>query len=56
MKTIDECIRFANENPVCYLATTEGDQPRVRVLAFWYADRTGFYFQTGSSKELAGQL
>jgi len=56
MKTIQDCILFTNENPVCYLATTEGDQPRVRALGFWFADETGFYFQTASMKELSGQL
>lgn len=56
MKTIQDCIRFTNENPVCYLATTEGDQPRVRALGFWFADETGFYFQTASMKEIPGQL
>ena len=56
MKTVQDCIRFTNENPVCYLATTEGDQPRVRALGFWFADETGFYFQTASMKELSGQL
>jgi len=27
---INEFIEFANANPVCYLATTDGDQPHVR--------------------------
>lgn len=49
-------INFANENPICFLATAEGDQPRVRALGFWYADETGFYFQTGAAKDLFRQL
>ena len=53
---IRDCIQFANENPYCSLATVEGDQPRVRMLAFWFADETGFYFQTGSVKEFPHQL
>jgi uncharacterized pyridoxamine 5'-phosphate oxidase family protein len=53
---IQDCIKFANENPICYLATAEGDQPRVRVLGFWFADQTGFYFQIGSMKEMSRQL
>ncbi len=53
---IQDCIRFANENPLCSLATVENDQPRVRILGFWFADETGFYFQTGSAKEIPGQL
>ncbi len=51
-----DCIKFANQNPVCYLATAEGDQPRVRALLFWYADETGFYLQSGTMKELYSQL
>jgi uncharacterized pyridoxamine 5'-phosphate oxidase family protein len=56
MKTIKDCIDFANANPVCTLATVEGDRPRVRVLQFWYADPTGFYFQTGNTKDIAPHL
>lgn len=54
--TIQDCIKFTNENPICYVATVENDQPRVRVLGFWFADETGFYFQTGSTKEFPQQL
>jgi len=53
---IQDCIEFANENRVCFLATTEKDQPRVRALGFWFADETGFYFQTGDMKSLYHQL
>ncbi len=56
MKTIQDCIRFTNENPYCYLATVEGDQPRVRALGFWLADESGFYFQVGGMKPVAAQL
>ncbi len=53
---MDEYIRFANENPICYLATIDKDQPRVRALGFWFADKTGFYFQTGTVKPFYHQL
>ncbi len=53
---VNDCIKFANENPVCFLSTLEGDQPRVRAMLFWFADRTGFYFQSGTVKELISQL
>jgi pyridoxamine 5'-phosphate oxidase len=53
---ISDCIKFSNENPICYLATVENDQPRVRALGFWFADETGFYFQTSSIKEIPNQL
>jgi uncharacterized pyridoxamine 5'-phosphate oxidase family protein len=51
-----DCIKFANENPVCYVATTDGDQPRVRAFGMWFADESGFYFGTLSPKEVSKQL
>jgi uncharacterized pyridoxamine 5'-phosphate oxidase family protein len=51
-----DCIKFANENKACYLATAEGDQPRVRCLGMWYADETGFYFQAQTVKAMYKQL
>ena len=51
-----DCIRFSNENPICFLATADKDQPRVRAIGFWFADETGFYFQTSSNKEIPHQL
>ena len=53
---IDECITFAKKNPVCFMATTDGDQPRVRALLLFFADETGFYFGTLSPKEMCKQL
>jgi pyridoxamine 5'-phosphate oxidase len=53
---LHDCIKFTNENPVCHLATVENDQPRVRTLGFWFADETGFYFQTSTIKEIPNQL
>lgn len=53
---LQECIKFANDNPVCYLATTDGKQPRVRALLMWYADETGFYFETLSPKDISKHL
>lgn len=51
-----DCIKFANENPVCYVATQDGDQPRVRAFLMWFADENGFYFATLSPKEVSKQL
>jgi len=51
-----DCVKFANETPVCYLATMDGDQPRVRALGFWFANDKGFYFQIGAMKDMYGQL
>ena len=49
-------IKFANEHPICYFATTEGNQPHVRALRMWFADDKGFYFQTESVKSVYKQL
>ena len=51
-----DCVKFANDNKLCYLATAEGDQPRVRAMGMWYADETGFYFQAQSVKALYKQI
>lgn len=53
---IQDYIKFTNENPICSLATVENNQPRVRILGFWFADETGFYFQTSTLKEIPNQL
>jgi pyridoxamine 5'-phosphate oxidase len=53
---INDCIRFANENPLCFLATAIKDQPKVRALGFWFADETGFYFQSSVKKSFCGEL
>ena len=51
-----ECVKFANANPVTYIATMDGDQPRVRAFAMWFADATGFYYHTGTPKAVWRQL
>jgi len=56
MGSLDECLKFANENPASFLATVEGDQPRVRGMALWFADHSGFYYHTATSKNVCRQL
>ena len=51
-----DCIKFANENPVSYIATVDGDQPRVRAFLMWFADESGFYYHTGTAKSVYKQL
>ena len=53
---LNDVVKFANANPICYLATADGDQPRVRGMMIWYADDTGFYFHTGAPKKVVQQL
>ena len=47
---------FASANPVCYLATCDSDQPRVRGMLMWKADEKGFWFHTGSTKNMYAQM
>jgi uncharacterized pyridoxamine 5'-phosphate oxidase family protein len=54
--SLKEYAQFANDNPTCYLATVDGDQPRVRAIGMWFADETGFYFQSQSVKAITKQL
>jgi pyridoxamine 5'-phosphate oxidase len=53
---LKDCISFATDHPICYFATEEGDQPRVRALLMWFADKRGFYFMTMSPKRFSEQL
>jgi pyridoxamine 5'-phosphate oxidase len=53
---LKEYADFANENRTCYIATADGDQPRVRAVGMWFADETGFYFQIGGSKAVSKQM
>jgi pyridoxamine 5'-phosphate oxidase len=56
MLNFEDCIRFANEHMICSVATCDGDQPRVRMLGMWFADKTGFYFSTTKTKQIYRQL
>jgi len=51
-----DCVEFASKNPICHVATAEGDQPKLRAVIMWFADKTGFYFQTQTVKALWKQL
>jgi pyridoxamine 5'-phosphate oxidase len=53
---LSQAFAFANQNPVCWLATCVDGQPHVRGMLMWFADTTGFYFHTGMVKPLSDQL
>jgi len=53
---LSDCVRFAVEHPVCFLATEDDGRPRVRPLLLWFADDDGFTFMTLRPKELSRQL
>ena len=52
----EQLLQFLNAHPVCYLATTEGNQPRVRGMMMYRADSTGIIFHTGAFKSLYSQI
>jgi len=52
----DDILEFVNEHPVFYLATCVDNQPRVRVMRLYRADRNGIVFNTSGRKSLHRQL
>ncbi|MDY3790969.1 MAG: pyridoxamine 5'-phosphate oxidase family protein [Oscillospiraceae bacterium] len=54
--TPQEMFRLINENPAFYLATSDGDQPRVRGMLLYRADKNGFIFHTASTKDVFSQI
>lgn len=52
----EEILNLIQSNPVGYLATTEGNQPRVRALLMYKADENGIMFHTGTFKDLYEQI
>jgi uncharacterized pyridoxamine 5'-phosphate oxidase family protein len=51
-----DVYRFINENPVAFVATVEGDTPRVRGFMTVRADEKGLLFNTGTGKDVHRQL
>lgn len=49
-------IKFANENPMSFLATVDGSQPRVRGFQLWYADKSGSFYSSAAGKDIYKQL
>lgn len=54
--TLAEVLLFANQNPSCWLATSEDNWPHVRGMFMWFADETGFYFHTAKAKTIYSQI
>ena len=51
-----EILAFINENPLCFLATTEGDTPHVRGMRAFRADENGIILYTTTEKAVYQQL
>ena len=56
MAAIDEVCEFLKKVGTYYLATTDGDQPRVRPFGTAHIFEGKLYIQTGKSKDVAKQL
>jgi pyridoxamine 5'-phosphate oxidase len=54
--TKEEILEFAAKNPVCSIATINGNRPRVRMIMLYQADENGIIFCTGRQKDLNAQL
>jgi len=52
----EEMFELMNKNPVFFLATVEGNEPRVRGMMLYKADETGIYFHTGPFKDVHKQI
>jgi len=54
--TYQDVLAFIQQNPACFIATMDGDQPRVRgFLAILFNDGC-IYFTTGTMKRVYDQL
>ncbi len=56
MAAIDEVCTFLKEAGTYYLATTEGDQPRVRPFGTAHTFDGRLYIQTGKVKDVSKQI
>lgn len=54
--TKNEVFDLMNNNPAFFLATVEGDQPRVRGMLLYKANDEGIIFHTGTMKEVYHQI
>lgn len=56
MKIIERIINFLKEADTYYLATIEGDQPRVRPFGTAHLFEGKLYIQTGKVKDVSTQI
>ena len=52
----EQIFEIINKNPVIFLATIEGSEPRVRGMMLYKADESGIVFHTGPHKDVYHQL
>jgi uncharacterized pyridoxamine 5'-phosphate oxidase family protein len=51
-----EIFEVMAKNPVFFLATADGNDPKVRGMMLYKADETGIYFHTGPFKDVHKQM
>ena len=56
MSAIEEVCQFLKDAGTYYLATTDGDQPRVRPFGTAHIFEGKLYIQSGKRKDVAAQL
>lgn len=54
--TKEEIISFINANPVCFLATVDGDTPHVRAMGMYKADERGILIQLSTIKGMYREI
>jgi uncharacterized pyridoxamine 5'-phosphate oxidase family protein len=52
----EEMLAFITKNPMCYMATVEGNKPRVRAMGTHRSDENGIIYFTDHRKEVCKQL
>ena len=53
---LNELLKFVTDNPISFFATLDGDQPKVRALQLFSADKTGLYYSIDAGKDVYKQL
>jgi len=51
-----EILEFITKHPIAYMATVEGDKPRVRAMGTFRADENGIIFSMQTPKDVYNQL
>ncbi len=54
--TKEEILAFINQNPLCFVATDDKGQPRVRGIMTFSADTSGIIISTAKNKDFYQQL
>jgi len=56
LSTKEEILSYINQNPLCFVASDDGGQPRVRGIMMYKADSSGIIISTAKNKDFFQQL